>query len=94
MRRDTDALIAERDSINNELAQLKKTQVTLENEQAEITRKVESSAGDKETSAQLKIATEQVAEAKRQNDRLIAQTAKRLTEIEKIIIMQEQSDIV
>jgi hypothetical protein len=68
--------------------------VTLENELVEIARKAESTADDTETPARLKIATEQVAEAKRQNDRLIAQTAKRLKEVEKIIIMQEQSDIV
>ena len=93
MRGDTDALSAERDRIESELAQLNERQVALDKERAETTRKTEAAAGDTEILAQLKIEAEQAAEAKRMNDRLIAQTAKRLVEVRKVIAMQEQSDI-
>ncbi len=66
---------------------------TLEQERAEILRRTEAAAGDTETLAQLKIETEWVAEAKRENDRLIAQTTKRLGELEETIAMQRQSDM-
>jgi uncharacterized protein (DUF3084 family) len=90
---DIDALTAERDRIESELARLDERQATLEKERAEITRKTEAAAGDTETLAQLKIETEQMVEAKHTNDRLIAQTKKRLAEVEEIIGMQEQSDM-
>ena len=53
-----------------------------EKERAEINRKTEAAASDTETQAQLKIEAEQMAEAKRTNDRPIAQTKKRLAEVE------------
>jgi hypothetical protein len=94
MRGDTDAFIAERDRIKSELVELNERQVSLEKERAEITQKAETTTGDTATLAQLKIETEQVAEAKRQNDWLINQTTKRLTEVERSITMLIQSDIV
>jgi hypothetical protein len=66
---------------------------TLEQERAEIIRRTEAAAGDTETLAQLKIETEWVTEAKRENDRLIAQTTKRLGELEETIAMQIQNDM-
>jgi hypothetical protein len=94
MRGDADAFIAERDRIESELVELDERQVSLEKERAEITRKAETTTGDTESLAQLKIETEQVAEAQRQNDRLIDQKTKRLTEVERTIAMLKQSDIV
>ncbi len=94
MRGDADTLIAERDRIESELTKLEKRQADLEKERAEITLKSETATGNTETLAQLKIETEQVAEAKRQNDRLIDQTTKRYKELESTILMLKQSDIV
>ena len=94
MREDTDAYTAECNRIKSELVKLDEKQVNLEKERTEIAKKAEEVTGDTETLAQLKIETEQVAEAKRQNDRLIKQTEKRLMEVEKVISMQIDSDIV
>ena len=90
---DLGALTVERDRIGSEFRRHKERQDTLENERAEIIRKTEAAAGDMKTLALLKIETEQAAEAKRTNDRLVAQTAKRLREVEKVIEMQRQSDL-
>jgi hypothetical protein len=67
--------------------------MSLENERAEIARKAEGATGDTETLSQLEIETEQMAEAKRKNDRLIKQATKRLMEVEGVIAMQIQSDM-
>ena len=80
-----------------EFRRLEGRQETLEKERAEIIRKTEAAASDTETLAQLKIETEQVAEAKRKNDQMIAQTTKRLEELEQTIAMKSamkrQSDM-
>ncbi len=91
--RDVDALTGECDRIESELRRLEGRQETLEKEQAEIIQKTETAAGDIEILAQLKIETNQVVEAKRMNDRLLAQTKKKLVDLEKIIAMQRQSDM-
>jgi hypothetical protein len=94
MRGDTNTLIAERDRIKNEWTQLTERQAVLENERAEIAGKVNATAGDTQALARLKIENEQVDEAKRANDRLIAEKVKRLKEIEETIILVKQSDII
>ena len=94
MRGDTKNLVADRDRIASELIELEKRLVSLENERAEITRKAETATGDTEALAQLKIESEQLAEAMRRNDRLIDQATKRLTDVEGAIAMLEQSDMV
>lgn len=90
---DIDALTAERDRLEGELRELEGKQAVLENERAEIGRKTEAAAGDAETLAQIKIETEQMAEAQHTNDRIMALTKKRLAEIEETIGMQIQSDL-
>ncbi len=90
---DIDALMAERDRIGSEVRRLDGRQETLENERAEMVRKTEAAEGDMETLAQLKIETDQLAEAKRMNDRLVAQATTRLVEVENMIEMQRQSDM-
>lgn len=87
------ALTGERDRIVSEYRKLEGRLETLDNELAEMARKTEAAAGDMETLAQLKIETEQLAEAKHMIDRQIVQTKKRLTVIEKVIAMQIQSDM-
>ena len=94
MRGDTNTLIAERDRIEKELAPLDEEKVKLEKEHAELAGKAEANAGDTEILAQIKIRTEQVIEAKRKNERLIAEVTERLKEVEENILMLEQSDIV
>jgi hypothetical protein len=91
---DSDGFVVERDRIKNELVELNKRRASLDEEQADIARKAETTTGDTATMAQLKIETEQVAEAKSQNDRLIDQATKRLKEVENTIFMQKQSDII
>jgi hypothetical protein len=76
-----------------ELRRFEERGKTLERECDQIVRKTEAAAGDAETLAQLKIETEQVAEAKRENDRLIAEATKRIEEFEYTIEMQRQSDM-
>jgi hypothetical protein len=93
MSGDTDAFVAERDRIKSELAKLDKNNMSLENERAEIAQKAKGATGDTETLSQLEIETEQMAEAKRKNDRLIKQATKRLMEVEGVIAMQIQSDM-
>ncbi len=90
---DVDALTGECDRIESEFRRLEGRQETLEKEQAEIIQKTEAAAGDIEILAQLKIETNQVAEAKRMNDRLLVQTKMKLVDLEKIIAMQRQSDM-
>ncbi len=90
---DIDALMAERDRIGSEVRRLDGRQETLENERVKVARKTEAAEGDMETLAQLKIETDQLAEAKRMNDRLVAQATKRLVEVENMIEMQRQSDM-
>jgi hypothetical protein len=94
MSGDTDAFVAERDRIKSELAKLEKDNTSLEKERAEIARKSEGATGDTGTLSQLEIETEQMAEAKRKNDRLIKQATKRLMEVEGVIAMQVQSDMI
>jgi hypothetical protein len=94
MRGDADAFIVERDRIERELAELKVKQASLEKERAQVARNAETAAGNTEALALLKIETEQMAEAKRQNDRLIDLTTKRLMDVEKNIAMLKQSDII
>lgn len=93
MGADTDALSAERDRIISELTRLDEKKTTLEKGRAELDRKTEAAAGNVATLAQLNIEADQLAEAKRMNDQLIARTAKRLAEIEGVIAMQGQSDM-
>jgi hypothetical protein len=93
MSGDTAAFVAERDRIKSELAKLEKDNTSLEKERAEIARKSEGATGDTGTLSQLEIETEQMAEAKRKNDRLIKQATKRLMEVEGVIAMQIQSDM-
>jgi hypothetical protein len=90
---DTDTLTALVSSTESEFRRLEERGETLERERAEIVRKTEAAAGDAATLAQLKIETEQMAEAKRENDRLIAQATKRIEELEYTIAMQRQSDM-
>lgn len=89
MWRDTSSLITERKHIRRELVLLQKKQVALERKQAEIARKSETTAGDPNTLAQLKIATGQLLEAKQMNHRLILQKSKRLEGIEKSIALHK-----
>jgi hypothetical protein len=91
--RDIDALTAERDRIESELRQFEERQETLEKEGAELLRQTKAAEDDEEALAKLKIELEQLAEAKRENDRSIEQSTKRLEEIESLIAMQEQSDM-
>ncbi len=93
MSGDTAAFVAERERIKSELAKLDKNNMSLENERAEIARKAKEATGDTETLSQLEIETEQMAEAKRKNDRLIKQATKRLMEVKGVIAMQIQSDM-
>ncbi len=93
MSGDTDAFVAERDRIKSELAKLEKDNTSLEKERAEIARKSEGATGDTGTLSQLEIETEQMAEAKRKNDRLIKQATKRLMEVVGVITMQVESDM-
>jgi hypothetical protein len=90
---DIDVLTAERDRIEGELRGFEKQQDALEKNGAELRRKSEAAAGDSDALAKLKIELDQLAEAKRENDRLIAMATKRLEEIETLIGMQEQSDM-
>lgn len=90
---DVDALNGERDRMASEFRKLEQKWESLENDRTELIQKTKAAAGNLEALAQLKIETEQVAEAKRMVDRQIAQTKKRLKEVEKIIAMQVQSDM-
>ena len=90
---DVDALNGERDRMASEFRKLEQKWESLENDRTELNQKTKAAAGNLEALAQLKIETEQVAEAKRMVDRQIAQTKKRLKEVEKIIAMQVQSDM-
>jgi signal transduction protein with GAF and PtsI domain len=90
---DIDALTTALTRTEIEFRSLDEKRATLEKERAEIIRKTEAAAGDTETLAQLKIEIEWVAEAKRENDRLIAQATKRIQELEHTIAMQRQSDM-
>lgn len=90
---DIDALVAERDHLESEFRRLEEKQEILEKEQTEINRQTEAAAGDTEALARIKIETEQMAEAKHANDRLMAQTKERLSELDEIIDMQRQSDM-
>ncbi len=92
MWRDARALIAERKHIKRELALLYKRQLTLERKQFEIARKADATADDTEALSELKIATNQMAEAHQMNDRLIAHKAKRLKGVEKTIAILKQSE--
>jgi hypothetical protein len=91
--RDIDALTAERDRIESELRQFEERQETLEKEGAGLLGQTKAAEDDEEALAKLKIELEQLAEAKRENDRSIEQSTKRLEEIETLIAMQEQSDM-
>ena len=90
---DIDVLTAERDRIEGELRGFEKQQDALEKNGAELRRKSEAAAGDGNALAKLKIELDQLAEAKRENDRSIAQVTKRLDELDTLIAMQEQSDM-
>lgn len=90
---DMNALTAVLSRTESELRRLEGRQETLEKEHVDIIRRTEAAVGDAETLAQLKIETEWVAEAKRENDRLIAQTTKQLGELEETIAMQIQNDM-
>ena len=90
---DVDALNGERDRMASEFRKLEQKWESLENDRTELIQKTKAAAGNLEALAKLKIETEQVAEAKRMVDRQIAQTKKRLKEVEKIIAMQVQSDM-
>ncbi len=90
---DIDDLTAVLSRAENEFRRLEETQETLDKERAEIIRKTEAAAGDSDTLAQLKIETEQVAEAKRKNDHLMAEATKQLDQLEETIAMQRQSDM-
>jgi predicted nucleic acid-binding Zn-ribbon protein len=91
--RDIDALTAERDRIESELRQFEERQETLEKDGAGLLGQTKAAEDDEEALAKLKIELEQLAEAKRENDRSIEQSTKRLEEIETLIAMQEQSDM-
>lgn len=86
-------LTGERDRIQSEFRKLEVRQQALENDRTMIAQKIEAAAGDGKTLSQLKIKTEQMTEAKRMIDRQVVQTKRRLTEVEKIIAMQIQSDM-
>jgi hypothetical protein len=90
---DVEALMAVLSRTESEFHRLEGRREALDKERAEIIRKTEAAAGDTETLAQLKIETDQVAEAKRENDWLIARTKKQLDTLEETIAMQRQSDI-
>jgi uncharacterized protein (DUF3084 family) len=91
--RDLDGLTAEHDRIEGELSNFEERREKLEKQRAEVVRKTEAAAGDDQALAQLKIELDQLAEATRENDRSIAETTKRLEEIDTLIAMQEQSDM-
>ena len=90
---DLEALTAVLARAESEFRKLEGRQKDLEKKRAGIIRKIEAANGDAETLAQLNIEIEQVAEAKREIDQLMAEPKKQLETLEQTIAMQRQSDM-
>ncbi|MBY8974678.1 hypothetical protein KHP62_02595 [Rhodobacteraceae bacterium NNCM2] len=91
---DTQGFAAERDRLAAELDKLNEEHARIESERAAIAEKIKQSAGDVAAVEKLKIEEEQLAEGKRQNDRLIQLATERFREVERALTMQNQSDII
>jgi len=91
--RDLEGLIAERDRIEATLDRCAQKEESLAKVEAEIARRTAAAAGDTKALAQLKVESDQTAEAKRLNTHQSAEARKRLQEIEKVIEMQAESDM-
>ena len=89
-----DALTAERDRVESELDKLEQEHKDLQQKSEALAerRATAQKAGD--DLAKLDVEAEQLAEAKRKNDRLLHQTKKRFNDIEEEVAMLQQSSIV
>ena len=93
MMEDTQALTVVLARTEGDFRRLEEKQADLEKTHVDLIRKTNAASDDAEALAQLKIEIEQTAEAKREIDRLIAQTARQMEMLEQTIAMQSQSDM-